>query len=279
MDYVCHLSKSLYGLKQAPRVWYEWFAGFIRSLGFSSTKSDMSLFVYQRGHDTVFLLLYVDDIMLTASTTGLLQLLTSCLRSEFSMKYLTPLHFFLGISVTRLPTCFFLSQGKYAEELLERANMTTCKSVNTPVDTNAKVSSSSSKPISYASEHRSIADALQYLRMTLPDITYAVQQVCLHMHDPRDCHMALVKHILRYVCGTTDYGLQIHKSANVDIVAYSDANWAGCPDTRRSTSVYNVFLGDYLMSWSSKRQPTVLHSSTEAEYRTIANVVAKCCWL
>lgn len=99
------------------------------------------------------------------------------------------------------------------------------------------------------------------------------------MHDPRESDFALIKRILRYVKGTLDYGLQLTSSSSNDLVVYSDADWAGCPDTRRSTSGYCVFLGDNLISWSSKRQHTVSRSSAEAEYRGVANSVAEACWI
>ncbi|GJX78312.1 ribonuclease H-like domain-containing protein [Tanacetum coccineum] len=121
--------------------------------------------------------------------------------------------------------------------------------------------------------------ALQYLTFTRPDISYAVQQVCLFMHDPREPHLSALKRILRYVRGTLSYGLQLYSSTTSSLVAYSDADWAGCPTTRRSTSGYCVFLGNNLLSWSSKRQFTLSRSSAEAEYRGVANAVAETCWL
>ncbi|GKA51956.1 ribonuclease H-like domain-containing protein [Tanacetum coccineum] len=121
--------------------------------------------------------------------------------------------------------------------------------------------------------------SLQYLTFTRPDISYAVQQVCLYMHDPRESHFSALKRIMRYVRGTLDYGLQLFSSSTTDLVAYSDADWAGCPTTRRSTSGYCVFLGNNLLSWSSKRQPTLSRSSAEGEYRGVANAVAETCWL
>jgi hypothetical protein len=199
--------------------------------------------------------------------------------AEFSMKDLGPLHYFLGITVQRSSAGFFLSQKKYADELLDRANMVGCRSVSTPVDTHSKLSADGGAPVADPSEYRSIVGALQYITMTRPDMAYAVQQACLYMHDPREQHLALVKRTLRYLHGTTELGLHIHRSASLDLVAYSDADWAGCPDTHRSTSGYVVYLGDALISWSSKRQPTVSRSSAEAEYRAVANVVAECCWL
>ena len=124
-----------------------------------------------------------------------------------------------------------------------------------------------------------MAGALQYLTLTRPDLAYAVQQVCLFMHDPREPHMALVKRILRYVKGTLSSGLHIGTGPVDSLTAYTDADWAGCPDSRRSTSGYNVFLGDTLVSWSSKRQMTISRSSAGAEYRAVAHAVAECCWL
>jgi hypothetical protein len=101
----------------------------------------------------------------------------------------------------------------------------------------------------------------------------------LYMHDPREPHLSALKRILRYLQGTLDLGLHLHRTSPVDLTVYTDADWAGCPDTRKSTSGYAVFLRDNLISWSSKRQPTVSQSSTEAEYRAVVNGVAKACWL
>ena len=278
-DHVCLLQKSLYGLKQAPRAWYHRFATYIRRLGFVASTSDTSLFVYKDGDHMAYLLLYVDDIVLTASSSALLQRLTTHLHSEFAMTDLGTLHFFLGISVTRSPAGLFLSQRQYAVDLLQRAGMAECHSTATPVDTRAKISALEGAAVADPSEYRSLAGALQYLTLTRPDLAYAVQQVCLFMHDPREPHLALIKRILRYVKGTLDVGLHIATTPLTSIKAYSDADWAGCPDSRRSTSGYCVYLGDNLISWSSKRQTTVSRSSAEAEYRAVAHTVAECCWI
>ncbi|GKC36453.1 ribonuclease H-like domain-containing protein, partial [Tanacetum coccineum] len=124
----------------------------------------------------------------------------------------------------------------------------------TPIDTESKLGVDGD-PVSDPTLYRSLAGSLQYLTFTRPDISYAVQQ------------------------GTLDYGLQLFSSSTTDLVAYSDGDWAGCPTTRRSTSSYCVFLGNNLLSWFSKRQPTLSRSSAEAEYRGVANVVAETCWL
>nr|XP_040245585.1 uncharacterized mitochondrial protein AtMg00810-like [Aegilops tauschii subsp. strangulata] len=157
--------------------------------------------------------------------------------------------------------------------------MLNCKPAATPVDTKAKLSATDGSPASDAAFYWSIVGALQYLTLTRPELQYAVQQVCLHMHAPRDVHWAAVKRILRYICGNMDLGVTLHASTDTALTAYSDADWACCPENRRSTSRYCVFLGPSHISWSSKRQPTVSHSSAEAEYHIVANVVAECSWL
>ncbi|KAI3677545.1 hypothetical protein L6452_36811 [Arctium lappa] len=133
--------------------------------------------------------------------------------------------------------------------------MSSCKPCATPVDTSSKLIASDSPLLADGTQYRSLAGALQYLTFTHPDITYAVQQ------------------------GTLDYGLRINASPTKSLVAYSDADWGDCPDSRRSTSGYCVFLGDNLISWSSKRQPTISRSSAESEYRGVANVVAEESWI
>ena len=126
-NHVCLLKKYLYGLKQVPRAWYRRFADYVSQMGFQNTKSDNSLFIYRQGKDTTYLLLYVDDIILTTSSDALRQSIMSTLASEFAMKDLGPLSYFLGIAVTRHAGCLFLSQRKYAEEIIEQAGMSACK--------------------------------------------------------------------------------------------------------------------------------------------------------
>jgi hypothetical protein len=195
------------------------------------------------------------------------------------MSDMCELHHFLGLAVRRDSKGMFLSQIQYALEILERAGMSLCLSASTLMDTLPKLAAAAGSPVADPPEYRSLAGALQYLTFTRPDIAYAVQQICLHMHDPRDQQLTLVKRVLRYVKGTLHHGLQLTPSDTDHLVAYTDADWAGCPDTRRSTSGYCVFLCDNLVSWSSKRQHTVSRFSAEAEYRAIANAVAEASWL
>ncbi|GJS71497.1 ribonuclease H-like domain-containing protein [Tanacetum coccineum] len=183
-----------------------------------------------------------------ASSSAFVQRVITSLHSEFAMTDLGSLNYFLAISAQRSSTgLFFLSQSTYAEEILERAHMQKYNPCRTPVDTKSKLG----------------ADG---------------DPVCLCMHDPGEPHLAALKRILRYVRGTIDHGLQLHVSSTSQLTAYIDADWAGCPATRRSTSGYCVFLSDNLLSWFAKWQVTLSHSSAEAEYRGVANVAAETVW-
>jgi hypothetical protein len=165
-DLVCRLHKSLYGLKQAPRVWYSRFATYLTTLGFIEAKSDTSLFIFRHGLDTVYLLLYVDDIILTASSTELLHHTISTLQREFAMKNLGPLHHFLSITIERRPDGLFLHQRTYTLDILKRGVMVDCKPCTTPVDLQAKLAGDSGPPVEDASQFQSIASGLQYLTFT-----------------------------------------------------------------------------------------------------------------
>lgn len=235
--------------------------------------------MFNNGKQLIYILLYVDDIIITGSTTTLIETTIAALSSAFDISDLGRLHHFLGLSVTYNDTGLFLNQQNYVADILHQASVKNCNPCNTSVDTKSKLAADEGPPVSDPSLYRSLAGALQYLTFTRPNISYAVQQVCLFMHDPREPHLTALKCVLRYIKGTIRHGLQITKSSTTDLIAYSDADWAGCPDTRRSTSGYCVFLGDILISWSSKCQNTVSRSNAEAEYRGVANAVAETIWL
>lgn len=277
--HVCLLKKSFYGLKQTPRAWYQCFANFANKIGFKQSKTDASLFVLNRGKDLAYLLIYVDDIGLTASSTSLLRSIITTLNSEFFMTDIGKLHYFLGIAINRDKNGMFLSQQNYAADIIHQAWMTSCNTSLTPVDTSSKLLAEVGQPVADPTLYRSLVGALQYLTFTRPDIAYVVQQVCLHMHDPREPHLIAIKRIICYIKDTNTHDIQLKPTTTSKITAYTDADWAGCTTTRRSTSGYCVFLGDNLVSWSSKWQPTVSRSSAEAEYRGVANVVAEKTWI
>jgi hypothetical protein len=186
LEHVCRLNRSLYGLKKANRAWYQRFVTFITLIGFTCSCSETSLFILQCMEGTTFLLLYVNDIFLIASSTRLFDRIIAFLHSEFAMTDMGSLHFFLAITVTRDSSSMHFSQAKYAADILDKAGMTACKSATTLVNTLPKLAASVGPPVADPTEYRSFAGALQYLTFTRPAIAYAIQQVYLHMHDPRE---------------------------------------------------------------------------------------------
>lgn len=196
--HVCQLTKALYGLKQAPRAWYAMFSSYLLSLGFISSKADNSVFILHKGSAVILVLVYVDDIIVTVSDSSFITTLVQSLSSKFVMKDLGSLHYFLGLEVSTTSTGLFLSQAKYASEILIKAGMEDCKPSSSPIS--AKVPIDPADPL-FPDVHlfRSLVGSLQYLTLTKPEISFSVNVVCQHMHQPRMSHFEAVKRILIYV--------------------------------------------------------------------------------
>ncbi|KAK6124252.1 hypothetical protein DH2020_042004 [Rehmannia glutinosa] len=197
----------------------------------------------------------------------------------FSWPNLGELHHFLGIEINKTPQGLHLSQGSYVKELLQRAHMCTAKRCPTPMVASLRLSKFTGDPSIDGTSYRSIVGALQYVTITRPEISYSVNKVSQYMVNPLDSHWKAVKRILRYLAGTPDVGLNFTAATHLILTAFSDSDWAADLDDRRSTSGFCVYLGSNLASWSSKNQHTVSKSSTEAEYRSLAQATSEVTWL
>jgi hypothetical protein len=280
LSYHCKLDKALYGLQQAPRAWYSRLSDKLQSIGFSPSNADISLFQYHKD-STIFLLVYVDDIIIASSSSSAVEVLLRDLKSDFALKDLGPLSYFLGIEVKQAADGICLSQIKYTMDLLQRTGMLSCKPAITPLSSIGKLSTHEGEVLSPedATRYRSIVGALQYLTLTRPDISFLVNKVCQYLHSPTTIHWTAVKRILRFLKHTLGTGLHIRSSLSMIISAFSDADWAGCGDDRKSSGGFAVFLGPNLILWCSKKQKTVSWSSTEAEYKTMADATAEIMWV
>ncbi|BBN68591.1 hypothetical protein Prudu_489S000400 [Prunus dulcis] len=182
-NHVCQLKKSLYGLKQAPRAWFDKLFQALKSLGFTQSSSDASLFVL-KVPVLVIVLVYVDDILVSGPDSSVCNLFIKKLSSLFPVKDLGPLHYFLGLEVQRTDEGLFLHQGKYLMDLLQKTKMEGAKPCSTPLGTTKL--DHGGIPLDNPTEYRSIVGGLQYLTWTRPDISFAVNQVCQFMHAPTD---------------------------------------------------------------------------------------------
>jgi histone deacetylase 1/2 len=279
--HLCRLVKAIYGLKHAPCAWHARLASVLRQHGFLESTADTSLFVLQRPGLTIYLLVYVDDIIVLSSSSQAIDRLVAGLCQEFAVKDLGALHYFLGIEVAHRAGGLTLTQRKYALDLLRRVGLLKCKSADTPMSATTKLFPADSSFLSEedATTYRSIVGGLQYLTLTRPDLSFAINRVCQFLHSPTEEHWAAVKRILRYINGTLDHGLLLRPSVSSSLSVFSDADWAGDVGDRRSTGGYALFFGNNLVAWSARKQATVSLSSTESEYKAVANATTELIWV
>ncbi|KAI5349105.1 hypothetical protein L3X38_001992 [Prunus dulcis] len=224
-SYVCKLHKALYGLKQAPRPWFHHFSTFLLFVGFIRSQANTSLFIFQQASHTVFLLLYVDDIVVAGSDSTHLQQFISLLGGHFDIKDLSPLIYYLGLQVLHKYGTLHINQLKYAHDLLHKANLLNSKPASTPLAAKVRLSISDGALISNPTEYRELVGSLQYLTLTHPDISFVINTVAQFMSAPRTSHLVASKWILRYIKGTIDLGLTFTpQTAAARLSANSDAD-------------------------------------------------------
>ncbi len=278
-DKVYRLRKALYGLKQAPRAWNSKIDSYLLQNGFTKSPNEPSLYIKTQGSDFLILCLYVDDLIYTGTKPRMIEEFKKSMMSEYEMTDLGAMKYFLGMQVKQSPGKIFLSQEKYAEDMLKKFNMSDCKPMATPMATNEKLSKNEGIEKVDASFYRSLVGSLIYLTNTRPDIVHAVSIISMFMSEPSKAHLAAAKRILRYIKGTKSHGIMYESEIDYKLTGYTDSDWAGSIDDRRSTSGYVFQLGSKSISWSSKKQATVALSSSEAEYISATSSACEAVWL
>ncbi|GJR99525.1 retrovirus-related pol polyprotein from transposon TNT 1-94 [Tanacetum coccineum] len=240
-SHVYKLKKALYGLKQAPRAWYDMLSSFLISQQFSKGAVDPTLFTRHAGNDILLVQIYVDDIIFASTNTAMCNEFANQMTNKFKMSMMGQMSFFLGLQISQSPKGIFINQSKYASEIVKKYGLHSTDSVDTPMIENKNLDKDlQGKPVD-ATLYRGMIGFLMYLTSSRPDLNYA--------------------------------------DTDMSLTAYADADHVGCQDTRRSISGSAQFLGDKLVSWSSKKQKSTVVSSTEAEYISLSRCCSQIIWM
>ena len=279
---VCKLKKSIYGLKQSPRCWNTALHNQLKKMGFVQTATDPCVYTYSGG-EVVYLGVYVDDIIVAAQSDKKLAEVKKELASRFDIKDLGKLHHFLGMKIVQdeATGSVWIGQPAYTESILKKFGMENAKISPTPVDPSNKLvkATEADEPFDQHIYQSAIGSLLYLSVATRPDISYAVSNVAKFSANPTTRHWNAVKRIMRYLKGTSDLGLVFKPQKNCDCVGYSDADWGGDLDDRKSTSGYVFQIGGGAVSWRSKKQTSVALSTAEAEYVALAFTAQEALWL
>jgi hypothetical protein len=276
---VCKLRKALYGLKQAPRIWYQTLTNFLRTLGFEPINADLGIFV----RSGVYIAVYVDDLLIIGPSIAEIKSIKRSLRNRFQMTDLGPCSYYLGMSIRRdrQNRILYLSQEAYIHKVLHQFQMDDCTPVSTPIETSPVPENEPEYicPADQRIEYQRVVGSLMYIMLgTRGDIAYAVSMASRYLSNPGPQHVKLARRILRYLKGTKT--LQLTYKGQLQMLnGFTDADWAGCRDTRRSTAGYLFNIGSGAISWQSKRQSIVALSTCEAEFMGQTQATKEAIWL
>ena len=285
---VCKLKKSIYGLKQASRQWYIKFNNTITSFGFKENIVDQCIYLKVSGSKFIFLILYVDDILLASSDLGLLGETKEYLSKNFHMVDMGEANYVIGIEIFRDRSrgVLGLSQKGYIDRVLERFNMQSCSSGIAPILKGDKLSKmqcprnnmerEQMKKIPYAS---AVGSLMYAQTCTRPDISFAVGMLGRYQSDPGFEHWKAAKKVMRYLQGTKDYMLTYKRSEQLEVVGYSDSDYGGCLDSLKSTSGFVFMLANGAISWKSEKQSITASSTMEAEFVACFEASSHALWL
>ncbi|GJU21370.1 retrovirus-related pol polyprotein from transposon TNT 1-94 [Tanacetum coccineum] len=277
-NHVYRLKKALYGLKQAPRAWYDKLSSFLIEHGFNKGIIDPTLFTRRHGGDILLVQVYVDDIIFGSTNPDFSKRFANLMKNNFEMSMMGELKFFLGLQVHQSPRGIFISQSQYAIELLKKHGLDECVSMSTPMATERLDADLQGTPTDQTTYRRMIG-GLMYLTASRPDIAFATFVCARYQARPTVKHLKEVKRIFRYLRQSYNMGLWYPKDSGFELIAYSDADHAGCKDDCKSTSGGLQFLGGKLVSWSSKKQDCTAMSTAEAEYVSLSACCAQVIWM
>ena len=288
---VLRLRKGLYGLKQAGRIWNIRFVSVLKDIGFTQSAADTQVLYLRRGKSIFYITLHVDDGILATNDEDLRKEVLAKLHQHFLVKDLGPLTHYLGLRVQQTDDEVKISQDGYIDKILARFNMLEAKEADTPAAAGAILSKTDCPQpgTEAASEmkdkpYRQMIGSLMYAYCgSRPDIGAILTKLASFCNNPGVPHWIAGKRVLRYLKGCKTEGLtytgKLQKDQKVTITAYCDSDWAQCPDDRKSTTGYAVYLEGGPIAWQCRKQPTVAHSSTEAEFVALTEATKDVLWL
>ena len=276
---VCRLKKSIYGLKQSPRCWNAALHDHLSKIGFKQSPDDPC--IYTSEGELVILAVYVDDIVLAAKDEQCMRKVKQAIANKFTVKDMGELNYILGVTVDQNVEGIWIGQPAYTKKVLEKFQMDEAKPVSTPVDTSVKLTKTDedSEAVDQGSYQSAVGSLLYLSTWTRPDITFAVSNVAKFCSKPSKEHWTAVKRIMRYLKGTVDFGLQYDRKGPAECIGYSDSDWAGDINDRKSTSGYVFQICGTAVSWRSKKQNCVALSTAEAEYMALASASQEAIWM
>lgn len=249
------------------------------SLGFKKSLSEATLYVKCQSNNVLIVSLYVDDLLLTGNDAWLVEEFKQEMMKVFEMTGLGLMTFFLGMEIKQAEHEVFICQKKYAKEILNKFKLEECKEIRTPMNQKEKLCKEDGADKVDDGYFRSLIGCLMYLTATRPAILNAVSIMSRFMHCASELHLKAAKRVIRYVKGTSDFGVKFTRSKEFKLVGFSDSDWGGSIDDMRSTSGYCFTLGSGVFSWSSKKQETVAQSTAEAEFVAATAAVNQALWL
>jgi hypothetical protein len=277
--HVYKLKKTLYGLKWAPRAWYERLTTYLLAKGFTRGQADRTLFIRQQGTHKLIAQIYVDDIIFGATLDSLAHEFSEEMKQEFEMSMIGELNYFLDLQVKQTTEGIFISQSKYAKDLVKWFGLDGKGRARTPMSTSVKISSDLAGKSVNPSLYRSMIGSLLYLTASRPDIAFSVGVCARFQANPKESHLTAVKRIIRYVNDTLSYGIWYSRETNLVVAGYSDADWAGNADDRKSTLGGCFYVGNNLVAWMSKKQASISLSTVEAEYIAASSCCTQLLWM
>lgn len=279
---ICKLNKSLYGLKSSPKCWNRKFDEFMTKENFNRSKNDYCLYYRKLNGCELYVLLFVDDILMFCSENKVLENFKTELHNNFKMKDLGLATSYLGIDIKQDKCRTIISQKTYLTKVLERFNMSNCKPISTPLDQNYKFDllkrEKSENPIIERKCRQLIGSLMYAVCGTRPDLCVSVYFLSRYQHCASVMLYKSLKRILRYIKGTLDFAL-VYSSTGTGMQGFVDADWAGDTQDRKSTTGYIFKVFNCSVVWCCKKQLSVSLSSTESEYIALSMAVTEACWL